>query len=231
MTRLRRVRALHLAPCTLHTYLIGCAASQRNNIATIHHTSAVNKTSGSFCHPRAPSRRSSRRALTLSPWSFHFFLLSIPLSLIPVPCSSPFLLSLYLSLFASYPRSIYLRRLFDPLFSFRLALSDRVFTGVAYLFDFFFPPVLFARPLCPVTLFCASHFLSSRPPACLLLSPSRPYIFSISLSAPFHVHPFSPLCRRSFLSLSRSLVSHVSARARATTPRRERGIRVMSSVD
>lgn len=88
MTRLRRVRALHLAPCTLHTYLIGCAASQRNNIATIHHTSAVNKTSGSFCHPRAPSRRSSRRALTLSPWSFHFFLLSIPLSLIPVPCSS-----------------------------------------------------------------------------------------------------------------------------------------------
>lgn len=98
MTRLRRVRALHLAPCTLHTYLIGCAASQRNNIATIHHTSAVNKTSGSFCHPRAPSRRSSRRALTLSPWSFHFFLLSIPLSLIPVPRSSLFLLSLSLSL-------------------------------------------------------------------------------------------------------------------------------------
>lgn len=213
MTRLRRVRALHLAPCTLHTYLIGCAASQRNNIATIHHTSAVNKTSGSFCHPRAPSRRSSRRALTLSPWSFHFFLLSIPLSLIPVPRSSLFLL-LSLSLPLTLDLSIYLRRLFDPLFSFRLALSDRVFTGVAYLFDFFFPPVLFARPLCPVTLFCASHFLSSRPPACLLLFPSRPYIFSISLSAPFHVHPFSPLCRRSFLSLSRSLVSHVSARAR-----------------
>lgn len=38
--------------CTLHTYSIGRGASQRNNIATIHHTSAVNKTSASSCHPR-----------------------------------------------------------------------------------------------------------------------------------------------------------------------------------
>lgn len=211
MTRLRRVRALHLAPCTLHTYLIGCAASQRNNIATIHHTSAVNKTSGSFCHPRTLSRRSSRRALTLSLCSFHFFLLSIPLSLIPVPCSSSSLCLLP----SIYPSP----SVFDPLFSFRLALSDRVFTGAAYLFDFFFPPVLFARPLCPVTLFCASHFLSSRPPTRLLLSPSRPYIFSISLSAPFHVHPFSPLCLFS-PSLSPARSYRTCARDYATSEKR-----------
>lgn len=49
----RRGNAVHLAPCTLRTYSIGRAASQRNNIATIHHTDAVNKTSASSCHPRA----------------------------------------------------------------------------------------------------------------------------------------------------------------------------------
>lgn len=43
---------LHLATCTLHTYSIGRAASQRNNIATIHHTSAVNKTSAGSWLPR-----------------------------------------------------------------------------------------------------------------------------------------------------------------------------------
>lgn len=199
MTRLRRVRALHLAPCTLHTYLIGCAASQRNNIATIHHTSAVNKTSGSFCHPLAPPHVAP---LTLSPWPFYFFLLSIPLSRLSLQ-----FLALP-PLFASYPRSICPRRssIHFSLSDSR-ALSDRVFTGAAYLFDFFFPPRSFrSRPLCPVTLFCASHFLSSRPPPPVSsppsLPPSRPYIFSISLSAPFHVHPFSPLCR--VFSLRRS---------------------------
>lgn len=162
MTQRRRVRALHLASCcTLHTYSIGCTASQRNNIVTIHHTSAVNKTSGSFCHPRS----SSLAALTLSPSSssppFLFFLLSIPF---------PSYIRARLSVSPVSPRS----------FSLPDSHSNHVFATSAYLFDFFFPPVLPAvlspsrRPFLRVSF---SLLLPNQPP-------THPYIFSISLSAP-----------------------------------------------
>lgn len=124
MTQLRRVvRALHFVPCCiLHTYSIGCAASQRNNIATIHHTSTVNKTSGSSYHPRS---------LFLFPAALLHFLFK-------------FFAIYSLHLFPSYTfahTSISLR-------SFSLSDSNYVFAMSAYLFDFFFPPVRsFARPL------------------------------------------------------------------------------------
>lgn len=121
MTQLRRVRALHLVPCcTLHTYSIGCAASQRNNIATIHHTSTVNKISGSFYHPLF-----SRRSYTFSRFSLQFFFAIYSLHLFPS------YLHTRASLRASIPRS----------FSFS------VFATSAYLIFFFFSVCSFARPL------------------------------------------------------------------------------------
>lgn len=227
----RPPKGARAAPCALHPAhvfdWVRCA-SQRNNIATIHHTFAVNKTSGSFCrllllllavlpHPPLPSssRRTSRSYTFSQILPFLFTIYSFPRS-------SPRRSSLFLSLPLSACLSIHLRRS-SILFSLSDSRSDRVFT--AYLFDFFFLPVLSrARPLCPVTLFCASHFLSSRPPArsfplahTFFLSTFPPR--STSIRFPLYVRP-------SVLSLSRSaLVS------RASTPRRERGIRVMSSVD
>lgn len=204
MTQRRRVRALHLASCcTLHTYSIGCTASQRNNIVTIHHTSAVNKTSGSFCHPRS----SSLAALTLSPSSSFSFLLSIspfPLifALVSPPClrlsADPFLLPTRTSTTYSPRPPIYLIFSFLPFFP---SSSPR-----------------------PVALFCASHFLSSRPAN---HPPTHPYIFSISLSAPFYVHPFSPLSIRVVPSFFLSLLHSCPV----STPASGKSIRVTSPVD
>lgn len=135
----RRVRALHLVPCCiLHTYSIGCAASQRNNIATIHHTSIVNKISASFYHPRSLflCRRSY---FLLVPSIFFCYLFPPSLSIFP-----PYMRT-------SLRASIALR-------SFSLSDSNHVFATSAYLFDFF---LLFARPLYSIVLFCASHFLFS----------------------------------------------------------------------
>lgn len=124
MTQLRRVRALHFPPCSLHTYSIGCAASQRNNIVTIHHTSAVNKTSGNFCHSLCSL---SFAFLYFHPQNFCFFFI---------------IYSVYVSLQS-------------------FSLLNRVPTTYStHLFIWFFSFHLFARPLCPITIFfCTSHFL------------------------------------------------------------------------
>lgn len=202
MTRLRRVRALHLAPCTLHTYLIGCAASQRNNIATIHHTSAVNKTSGSFCHPRAPSRRSSRRALTLSPWSFHFFLLSIPLSLIPVPCSSLFLLSLSLSLSLPLTLDLSISVVSSILFSLSDLRSPTAYSPGSPIYLIFSSLPFFSLVLSVPSPFFARLIFSplAHPP----VSSSLPlaHIFFLSAFPPRSTSIRFPLCVVGLFSLS-----------------------------
>lgn len=74
------VRALHLAPrCTLHTYSIGCAASQRNNIATIHHTPPLSIKHLAVSATLALFLRSSSLSCTFSrdflPRSFSFYYL------------------------------------------------------------------------------------------------------------------------------------------------------------
>lgn len=197
MTQRRRVRALHLASCcTLHTYSIGCTASQRNNIVTIHHTSAVNKTSGSFCHPRLFI---SRRSYTFSRSSSFF---SPPL---PSPSLFPFY---YLLPLPSYIRARFSASLRDP-----FLLPTRTPTTYSprppiYLIFSFSPvlPVVLSpsrRPFLRVSFSLLSPNQPTNQP------PTHPYIFSISLSAPFHVHPFSPLCCPPFpppLSLFRTCV-------------------------
>lgn len=121
MTQLRRVRALHFVPCCiLHTYSIGCAASQRNNIATIHHTSTVNKISGSFYHPLVPFL--SHRSYTFSQFSLFFFAI-YSLHLFPS----------YLRMRTSLPSCFHLASISLPPFS--LSNSNHVMS--AYLFDFF----------------------------------------------------------------------------------------------
>lgn len=205
MTQRRRVRALHLASCcTLHTYSIGCTASQRNNIVTIHHTSAVNKTSGSFCHPRS----SSLAALTLSPSSSS-------------PSPFPFLFTIY-SLSLLYSRSpLRVSRLSPRSFSLPDSHSNHVFATSAYLFDFFFPPVLPAvlspsrRPFLRVSF---SLLLPNQPP-------THPYIFSISLSAPVPRPSVFPsvlsIVPSLSLSFSFALVSRVYAGIGKKHPRHE----------
>lgn len=153
MTQRRRVRALHLASCcTLHTYSIGCTASQRNNIVTIHHTSAVNKTSGSFCHPRSSSLAALLHFLS------RLFLFSLP-----------FLLSIPL------PPYIRARRLSAILFSRRLALQPRI-RHVRLLFDFFFPPVLPAvlSPFFARLIFSPLAQPATHPPVYFFYQPFRP---------------------------------------------------------
>ena len=214
MTQRRRVRALHLASCcTLHTYSIGCTASQRNNIVTIHHTSAVNKTSGSFCHPRS----SSPATLILSPSCSSFF--------------HPLLLFYYLFLLHSRSFLCVSASLWRS-FSLPDSHSNHVFATSAYLFDFFFPPILpiahplpipspfFARlifsPLAqptnhpPTRIFFLSAFpprsTSIRFPLCAVRPPPSPsHSLSLSLS----------------LSLARALVSRVYAGVEKKHPRHE----------
>lgn len=204
MTQRRRVRALHLASCcTLHTYSIGCTASQRNNIVTIHHTSAVNKTSGSFCHPRSSSLAALILSLPTLPFSFFLF---------PFYYLFPFLLIFALAVSPCL-------RLSAILFSRRLATpttySPRPPIYLIFSFLLFFPPS--CRPFLRVSF----SLLSPNQP------PTHPYIFSINLSAPFHVHPLSPLCCPSFpLFLSFALMSRVYAGAASG-----KSIRVTSPVD
>lgn len=198
MTQRRRVRALHLASCcTLHTYSIGCTASQRNNIVTIHHTSAVNKTSGSFCHPRSSSLAALLHFLS------RLFLFSLPFLLYL------FLFPLIFALAVS-PRSFSLADSRTP-----TTYSPRPPIYLIFSFLLFFPPS--CRPFLRVSF----SLLSPNQP------PTHPYIFSINLSAPFHVHPLSPLCCPSFpLFLSFALVSRVYAGAVSG-----KSIRVTSPVD
>jgi len=201
MTQRRRVRALHLVSyCTLHTYSIGCTASQRNNIVTIHHTSAVNKTSGSFCHRRS----SSLTTLTLSPSSSFF---------------SPFFFTTY-SLSLLYSHSfLESPSLYDPfLFPTRTPATYSPRPPIYLIFSFlpFFPS---SSSLRPVALFCASHFLSSRPTN---HPPTR--IFFLSAFPPCSTSIRFPLCvvRRSlFLSFSFALMSRVYAGVEKKHPRHE----------
>lgn len=204
MTQRRRVRALHLASCcTLHTYSIGCTASQRNNIVTIHHTSAVNKTSGSFCHPRS----SSLAALTLSPssssppLSFSFYYL-FPFPLI-FALASPCLPSLG-DPFLSPTRTPTTYSPRPPIYL--------IFSSLP-----FFPP----SSRRPVALFCASHFLSS----CRTNHPPT-RIFFLSAFPPRSTSIRFPLCavHRSLslsLSFSFALVSRVCAGIGKKHPRHE----------
>lgn len=206
MTQRRRVRALHLASCcTLHTYSIGCTASQRNNIVTIHHTSAVNKTSGSFCHPRS----SSLAALTLSPSSSS-------------PPPFPFLFTIY-SLSLLYSRSLLRVSPVSPRsFSLPDSHSNHVFATSAYLFDFFFPPVLptalspSRRPFLRVSFsLLLPNQPPTHPPVYFFYQPFRPRSTSIR---------FPPLCCPSFplsLSFSFALVSRVYAGIGKKHPRHE----------
>lgn len=209
MTQLRRVRALHLAPCcTLHTYSIGRAASQRNNIATIHHISAVNKTSGSFCHPR--------------------FLVALALSL----DSSIFSCYLFPSL-QPLSREGSSHRVAIPLQSFFLSGSHsiHVFAASAYLFDFFFPPVpslvvpstFFARlifsllghplPLPPLPSYTRIFFLSTFPPRSTSIRFPACAVPLLSLSLFFSPSPLFVI-----LLLSLSLVSRVYAASEKKRP-------------
>lgn len=173
MTQLRRVRALHLAPrCTLHTYSIGRAASQRNNIATIHHTTAVNKTSGSFSAALAPPPPPFLAVLLhFLPRLLRFIFTIYSPSLLP-GCTT-------LLVHPSSPH---------PLSPLRFArLEPRVRHVCLFLSDFFFPPVLslvlhVLSPLFARLIFSVSFARLS----------ARSYIFSVSLFVQFHVHP-SPL--------------------------------------
>jgi len=185
MTQLRRVRALHLAPCcTLHTYSIGRATSQRNNIATIHHTSAVNKTSGSF----------------LLPSSFS--------SLLHFLSTLQFFLAIY---FLPSFAHVLFHRVTVPLQSFSLSdsHSDHVFAASAYLFDFFLPSRSFTRPLAvPRSVFFARLIFSLLDHPFPPLLPSHTRIFFLSTFPPCSMSIRFPVCAVLLLSLSFSFLSH-----------------------
>jgi len=207
MTQRRRVRALHLVSyCTLHTYSIGCTASQRNNIVTIHHTSAVNKTSGSFCH----------RSLFVSHLSYTFsqLFLFLLFFLLPIP-------------FLSYIRTRFSSvRLSAILFSSRLALQPRSPRPPIYLIFSFLPFVLVLssshRPFLRVSF--------------SLLSPNQPptRIFFLSFQ-PFRPVPrpsvFPSVLSVLSLSLSLALSLSLSHSCPVSTPASRKSIRVTSPVD
>lgn len=175
MTQLRRVRALHLAPrCTLHTYSIGRAASQRNNIATIHHTTAVNKTSGSFSAALAPPPPPFLAVL------LHFF-----------PRLLRFIFTIYSPTLLPGCTTLLVAstlRLPTPFRPFDSRDSNRVFATSAY----FYPTVSSLPFFRSFSTFCRPFLRVSFSPYPSPALSARSYIFSVSLFVQFHVHP-SPL--------------------------------------